>query len=298
MGRPQTHVLAAATPGVPVAARLHPSVLFSICDSYIRRNEGSERVIGSLLGVALPDGTVDIRNAYAVPHNESSDQVALDIEYHRTMAELSARVNPKEVVVGWYSTGAGVSASDVLIHDFYTRETPSLHPIHLTVDTTFQALDPAASATSAAATSALRAYVSQSLSIGDKPLGAAFSEVTVAVGMADAEKIGFDSARRAPSDHLPSDLEGLEATVGRLQGLVETAHAYANDVVEGRVAPDNAVGRALWDAVAAVPRMSSETFDKLFNNGVQDVLLVLYLANLTRAQLSLAEKLNTAAQQM
>lgn len=29
---------------------------------------------------------------------------------------------------------------------------------------------------------------------------------------------------------------------------------------------------------------------------LQDVLLVLYLANLTRTQLSLAEKLNTAAQ--
>ena len=59
----------------PCAVRMHPTVLFTICDSFIRRNDNSNRVIGSLLGVVLADGTVEVRNAYAVPHNESSDQV-------------------------------------------------------------------------------------------------------------------------------------------------------------------------------------------------------------------------------
>lgn len=46
----------------------------------------------------------------------SSGQVALDIEYHRTMLELHMRVNPKETIVGWYSTGADIVESDALIH--------------------------------------------------------------------------------------------------------------------------------------------------------------------------------------
>ena len=80
----------------------HRQALFSVCDSFIRRNEGQERVIGTLLGrcatlrgatgqsararcdpnaplTRLPcsvssDGTVEIKNSYAVPHNESGGQ--------------------------------------------------------------------------------------------------------------------------------------------------------------------------------------------------------------------------------
>lgn len=33
-----------------VVAKVHPVVLFSIVDSYERRNEGAQRVIGTLLG--------------------------------------------------------------------------------------------------------------------------------------------------------------------------------------------------------------------------------------------------------
>ncbi|KAH7840294.1 hypothetical protein Vadar_015248 [Vaccinium darrowii] len=57
-----------------LTAKVHPLVMFNICDCFVRRPDQAERVIGTLLGSVLPDGTVDIRNCYAVPHNESSDQ--------------------------------------------------------------------------------------------------------------------------------------------------------------------------------------------------------------------------------
>lgn len=60
-----------------VVAKLHPTVLFNICDSYIRRNDQQERVIGTLCGSISSDGTVEIRNSYAVPHSEMADQVNL-----------------------------------------------------------------------------------------------------------------------------------------------------------------------------------------------------------------------------
>jgi len=58
-----------------LTAKVHPLVIFNICDCFVKRPDQAERVIGTLLGSVLPDGTVDIRNSYAVPHNESSDQV-------------------------------------------------------------------------------------------------------------------------------------------------------------------------------------------------------------------------------
>jgi len=54
--------------------RVHPVVLFTICDAYIRRSENQERVIGTLLG-SIGDGVVDIKTCYAVPHSESNEQV-------------------------------------------------------------------------------------------------------------------------------------------------------------------------------------------------------------------------------
>ena len=65
-------------------------------------------MIGTLLGSVHPDGSVDVRNSYAVPHNEQNGQVFVDVEFHRAMAELHGKVNPAERVVGWYSTGDGV----------------------------------------------------------------------------------------------------------------------------------------------------------------------------------------------
>ena len=57
-----------------ITVQVHSGVLFNICDAYIRRNENQGRVIGTLLG-SVADGVVDVRNSYAVPHDESQDRV-------------------------------------------------------------------------------------------------------------------------------------------------------------------------------------------------------------------------------
>eukprot|EP00244_Chara_vulgaris_P006479 TRINITY_DN245_c0_g1_i1.p1 TRINITY_DN245_c0_g1~~TRINITY_DN245_c0_g1_i1.p1 ORF type:complete len:286 (-),score=59.01 TRINITY_DN245_c0_g1_i1:839-1696(-) len=274
-------------PSGPTAltAKIHPVVLFNICDSYIRRNEGQERVIGTLLGSYGGDGSLEIKNSYSVPHNESSDQVAVDIDFHRNMFDLHQRVNPKEVIVGWYSTGDGVSGSDALIHDFYGREVSN--PVHLTIDTSFKSEKRAG---------ILKAYVASTLSLGERQLAAQFQEIQLDLRMIEAERVGFEVLKKTMVDHLPNDLEGLEVSMQRLLGMVEDVIKYVDSVVEGQVAPDNTIGRYLADTVAAIPRIGGDAFDKLFNDSVQDLLLVLYLASLTRSQLALAEKLNTATQ--
>ncbi|KAL6545177.1 Eukaryotic translation initiation factor 3 subunit F [Orobanche hederae] len=265
-----------------VSARVHPLVIYNICDCYVRRPDQAERVIGTLLGSVLPDGTVDIRNSYAVPHNESSDQVALDIDYHRNMLSSQQKVNPKEVIVGWFSTG-GVTAGSALIHEFYSREVTN--PVHLIVDTEFRS-----------GNAAIKAFVSINLSLGDQQLAAQFQEIPLDLRMVEAERIGFDVLGPTNVDKLPNDLEGMEASMGRLLALIDDVYKYVDDVVEGRIAADLKIGRFISDAIASLPKLSPDAFDKLLNDSLQDQLLLLYLSSITRTQLSLAEKLNTAAQ--
>ena len=55
---------------------IHPVALFTIVDSYERRQEPSRRVIGTLLGIKERAGVVEIRSGYAVPHNETEEEVS------------------------------------------------------------------------------------------------------------------------------------------------------------------------------------------------------------------------------
>lgn len=61
-----------------ISVRVQPVVLLNICDAFIRRNEGQERVIGTLLG-SVGEGIVEVKNSYAVPHNESAESVSFVI---------------------------------------------------------------------------------------------------------------------------------------------------------------------------------------------------------------------------
>lgn len=81
---------------------MHPVALFSILDHYLRRGDAQDRVIGTLLGTRSETGEIEVRSSFAVLHSENSEQVAVDMEYHRTMYDLHHKVNPKEHIVGWY----------------------------------------------------------------------------------------------------------------------------------------------------------------------------------------------------
>lgn len=93
--------------------QVHPVALFSILDHYLRRSDqeseededekpepSQPRVIGTLLGTRN-GSEVEIRSCFAVPHHETSEQVQVDMDYHKTMYDLHHRVNADEVIVGW-----------------------------------------------------------------------------------------------------------------------------------------------------------------------------------------------------
>jgi len=110
---------------------IHPVVLFSILENYIRREDGIDRVIGTLLGFFGSDGIVQITNCYTVPHNEKPDQFALNVDFHKRMLTLHGTVAPHQQVVGWYSTA--YNSASVLVHNFYAKEM-NRAPVHLLID--------------------------------------------------------------------------------------------------------------------------------------------------------------------
>ncbi|MCI43429.1 eukaryotic translation initiation factor 3 subunit F-like, partial [Trifolium medium] len=75
--------------------------------------------------------------------------------------------------------------------------------------------------------------------------------------------MAVDILKATTVDKIPSDLEGMEASMEHLLALIDDIHKYVDDVVEGRVAPDNKIGKFISDAVGSLPKLPPSDFDKL-----------------------------------
>ncbi|KXJ24911.1 eukaryotic translation initiation factor 3 subunit F [Exaiptasia diaphana] len=262
---------------------IHPVVLFSIVDSFERRNEEAKRVIGTLLGV-VDKGLVEVKSCFGVPHNESADEVAVELEYAKSMFELSHKANPKEQIVGWYATGPDVTEHSLLIHEYYSRETNN--PIHLTVDTTLKGHK-----------MGIKAYQSVKMGVPEKTEGTIFSQIPCEIKLTASEKVGVEVLQRTKiaskkSVSLISDMQHVTSATDRLLNIITDVISYVENVINGKIVPDNAVGRELTGFVEAVPKMTPDEFESMLNSNMQDLLMIVYLANLCKTQLALGEKLN------
>jgi hypothetical protein len=68
--------------------------------------------------------------------------------------------------------------------------------------------------------------------------------------------------------------------------------AASVQVVDGQQHGDPEVGRSLRDTISAVPKIDPAKFHAMFNNSVQDLLMLMYLSNLTQSQVALQDKIN------
>jgi len=268
--------------GSQMNVKVHPVVIFNILDHFIRRPEGQDRVIGTLLGVNV-EGTIEIRNCFPVPHTEG-ETLAVDKPFHRSMCDLHQRTAPKEVIVGWYATGLDITESSVLIHhNFYAQEYPTAN-VHLLVDTALTN-----------DTLGIKAYTGTNLVLAEKPsLGWCFQPVSLEMLSLDVDRVGFEVLSRTKTEtvtSLASDLANLQGSITKLLEMINSVLIYVEKVRDGEIKGDNTIGRFLAKCAAVLPKFEPEQLDKLFNNNVQDLLMVVYLANLTRTQIAVAEKL-------
>mgnify|MGYP003949586737 CR=1 FL=1 len=320
--------------------QVHPLVVMSILDAYMRRQRGLTRVIGTLLGTRTAN-LVEITSCFCVPHQQGADgTIAFDDEYNKKMLQLKKMVSHGEEIVGWFSTappaeeaeeeagtqvGGGESGAfqkhalsgDVdfmtaYIHDHYSQAHLGADTLHLVVDTA--CVGDRVNVTG---------YVGSPLALGGDPLAAQFHAVRVDVTASSTEKIACDMMIKAAVaeasaaaaggvaaaaagvggasvagggvgggvDSLAGDLDSLETSVVRLLEILDTNSDYVQGVLAGKTEQNDAVGKEIFKALAAVPRMDPEVFGKIFNDRLQDMLMVVYLSNLTRTQLAICDKI-------
>jgi len=73
--------------------------------------------------------------------------------------------------------------------------------------------------------------------------------------------------------------------------MLEKLLEYVDNVIAGKIPPNSTVGRLLMETISRVPKFDGPKFDAMLNSTMQDLLMVVYLANLTKTQLTLGESL-------
>ena len=61
------------------------------------------------------------------------------------------------------------------------------------------------------------------------------------------------------------------------------------------VVGNSRVGRQVAEVLRATPQLTSDQFARVFGESGRDCMMISYVANVTKIQLQLAEKLNTAS---
>jgi len=276
---------------------IHPVILFSILDQFIRRNESTDRVIGSLLGFFGTDGIVQVTSCFPVPHNEKPEQFALNMDFHKRMLSLHSTVSPHQQVVGWYSTA--FNAASVLVHNFYAKEI-NRPPVHIIIDP--NNLEKGLLSVHCYYTISVHFIDKNKLlpplrkNPDDKKLQEHFRPIRHTIKTGNGERTVLErlidyKEMAHPPPQLANNIESLEIALQSLLDMIHVVSKYVKDVKSGVKPGDIKIGHLIEDTLALLPIYETDRFEKIFTKGIQDVLMIVYLANLTRTHLLLAEQL-------
>lgn len=104
---------------------VHPTVLLSIVDHYNRiAKDTSKRVIGTLMGEYGDNNVLEVTNCFAVPFEEDKNEPNIwffDHIYHENMFNMMRKINSREKIIGWYSSGPTIRRNDIDINEILRR---------------------------------------------------------------------------------------------------------------------------------------------------------------------------------
>jgi COP9 signalosome complex subunit 6 len=284
--------------GAALQIDLHPLVIINVSDHHTRVKVESNtpnappRVIGALLGIQN-GRNIEVTNSFELVYDIVEGRIIVDSGYLKSKQEQFKKVFPLYDFLGWYSTGNQVSPSDIDVHKQFLEINES--PIYLL-------LDSVAAYSAATRDLPLTIFESELHVIEDKPT-MLFVKVPYRIQTGEAERIGVDHVARVTSyggseeSQLTSHLLGLHNAIKMLNLRVKVLHQFLDSTKKGAIPFDHNILRQIYGLCNLLPAIDTPAFKEDFIKEYNDVLLVTYLAGITRgtsATNELVDKYNTA----
>lgn len=269
----------------PEKVILHPLVLLSVVDHFNRTaKDTKKRVVGVLLG-DVSKGQCDVSNSFALPFEEDENDPSiwfLDHSYLEQMYKMFKKVNAREKVVGWYSTGPKLKEADLEINALVSRFTDVGEPVLVICE-----VQPKETGLP------FTAYysVDEVREDGTEKAQKVFISIPTEVGQTEAEEIGVEHLLRDVKDAtistLATDVSGKLQALNGLKNRLQEVQAYMGLVIEGKLPVNHDIMGYLQDIFNLLPNMNVEALSKALAVKSNDMMLVIYISSLIRSILAL-----------
>jgi len=267
---------------------VHPVILLSVVDHFNRlAKQTSRRVVGVLLGEYVGD-KVEVTNCYAIPFEEDPKDKKvwfLDHVYNENMFEMHQKINYKEIIVGWYSSGPKIRPHDIEINDVFRKYTKN--PIFCIIDV---------NENSEALGIPAEAYTMKEEVDIDGQLIKTFEKIQTSIKASLPEQIGVEYLLRDISDHSKSQIvKQVKDKIVSLKALVQRlteVKNYLSNVLAKKLQPNPIIISNIQQLFNYLPNYETEEMIKVLSNSTNDNYLVLYLSWMVKTTMGLHKLIN------
>jgi len=240
------------------------------------------------------------------------------------MLELHKRIDPKEQLIGWYSTwkeqrgsssieeriNAGnnqaggsehIDQFSLVVQDFFAEAAGGkITPFHMLVDVSLTSPHIKVYAYKPVMNHIIKNVIIQ------------FARLKVQIIASTEERVALDTMVRSgrlnstvasigghgpvpvtgEAKDVAPELDSLVSSLQRLLKLLDTVNNYVDDVVAGKRESDEALGRQIADALSSVPALSIDRLRGGLDTTIKDTLMVTYLSQLATVHLKIAERIS------
>ena len=273
----------------PENVAVHPIVLLSVVDHYYRlAKETNRRVVGALLGEYI-DGKVDVTNCYALPFEEDPKDKKVwyvDHIFSEQMLEMFQKINSKEKIVGWYSSGPKIRPHDIEINEVFRKYCDKPVFVIIDVQEKKESLGiPAESYT-------MKEEVDQ-----DGQLVKTFFKLNTSIEASLPEEIGVEFMLRDINDPnrvgsvskiMNDKQQSLKALIKKLNEIKE----YLVKVLAGKIPINAQIIYNIQEIFNLLPNFDTETIIKAMSIQTNNNYLVLYVSWLAKTVIALHKLIN------
>ncbi|CAN8065800.1 unnamed protein product [Agarophyton chilense] len=268
-------------PVIPTSVAVHPLVLLGVIDHYNRVCEDTKkRAVGVLLG-HVAKGKVSCTNCFAVPFEEDEKDPSvwfLDHNFLENMMGMFRKVNARERLVGWYSTGPKIHTGDLDINELIRSYCPN--PVLVIVDVKPKDLG-----------LPTEAYLSVEEAQKDGAITKTFEHLPSEIDATDAEEVGVGHLLRDIKDssisNLTSDISAKSAALMSLGDRLAELKTYLEDVAATKLPVNNEIMYRMQDVFSLLPSLDVPKLLRGFHVKNNDMMLVLYVSALIRSIIAL-----------
>jgi len=200
------------------------------------------------------------------------------------MYSMFKKVNARENVIGWYSTGPKIRPADIDIHEVFKRYTPN--PVLVIIDVQPKELG-----------IPTKAYISvEEVKEESAESRMTFQHITSEIGALEAEEVGVEHLLRDIKDTsistLGSQVHNKLLSLKSLHSHLLEMQEYLELVCSEKLPMNHTIMNHFQDIYNLLPNLNVEEMVRAFAVKTNDMMLAIYLSSLIRSIIALHNLIN------